>query len=163
MAYFSFTRNIIDGQPIRIFQGLNGVELARDFTFIDDVVKGCLAALDTSEPSIGPRGRKRDGGKKKKAQLRVYNLGNTQPVTVGTFVTILEKLLKKKAIREYIPMPSTGDVMFTHANVSRAHRDLSYSPSTDLETGLGRFVRWYTTFYRRGGGMERSLTGYKPI
>ncbi|CAI6012963.1 unnamed protein product, partial [Closterium sp. NIES-65] len=118
MAYFSFTRNIMAGKPIKIFRGPKGEELARDFTFIDDVVKGCVASLDTALPSVGSKGKRR------KAQFRVYNLGNTQPVKVGDFVSILEKHLKVNAIREVVQMPSTGDVMFTHANVTRAKNDL---------------------------------------
>ncbi|CAI5948579.1 unnamed protein product [Closterium sp. NIES-64] len=94
MAYFSFTRNIMAGKPIKIFRGPKGEELARDFTFIDDVVKGCVASLDTALPSVGSKGKRR------KAQFRVYNLGNTQPVKVGDFVSILEKHLKVNAIRE---------------------------------------------------------------
>ena len=82
-------------QPIRIFKGPKSEELARDFTYIDDIVKGCLGALDTAEPSVGG-GRRR----KHKPQLRVFNLGNTQPVKVGDFVGILEKHLKIKANRE---------------------------------------------------------------
>lgn len=96
MAYFSFTRNIMDRQPIKIFQGPDQSELARDFTFIDDVVKGCLASLDTAEPSIGSEGRKLG----QCAQLRTFNLGNTQPVQVSTFVGILEKHLGREAIRK---------------------------------------------------------------
>ena len=96
MAYFSFTRNIMDRQPIKIFQGPDQTELARDFTFIDDVVKGCVASLDTAEPSIGSEGRKQGNA----AQLRTFNLGNTQPVQVSTFVGILEKHLQREAIRK---------------------------------------------------------------
>ncbi|CAI5470548.1 unnamed protein product [Closterium sp. Yama58-4] len=156
MAYFSFTRNIMDGKPIKIFRGPKGEELARDFTFIDDVVKGCVASLDTALPSVGSKGKRR------KAQFRVYNLGNTQPVKVGDFVSILEKHLQVNAIREVVQMPSTGDVMFTHANVTRAKNDLGYSPSTDLEVGLKKFVDWYQVYYKRGSGHEQSLQGYKP-
>ncbi|KAH7295257.1 hypothetical protein KP509_27G040000 [Ceratopteris richardii] len=157
MAYFSFARNIVEGQPIKIFQGPHGEELARDFTFIDDVVKGCVASLDTALPSTGSSGKKR-----KKAQFRIFNLGNTQPVKVGDFVSILEKHLKKKAKRNVIPMPATGDVMFTHANVTKARVALGYNPTTDLDTGLGIFVKWYKSFYQHGGSNEDMLKGYKP-
>lgn len=158
MAYFSFTRNIMAGQPIRIFQGPGGEELARDFTYIDDVVKGCMSALDTATPSTGSGGRKR-----RKAQFRIFNLGNTQPVKVGDFVGMLEKHLGKKANRNYILMPSSGDVMYTHANVTKAHRELEYTPTTDLETGLKQFVKWYKSYYQEGGGQEDSLLGYRPF
>ncbi|KAJ7534155.1 hypothetical protein O6H91_13G081900 [Diphasiastrum complanatum] len=158
MAYFSFTKNIIEGRPIKIFQGPNHEELARDFTFIDDIVKGCVSSLDTATPSTGSRGKKRG-----KAQFRIFNLGNTQPVPVGRFVSILEKHLKKKAIREIVPMPSTGDVMFTHANITKAQRALGYNPQTDLETGLKHFVKWYQTYYAKGSGHEDTLKGYMPF
>lgn len=157
MAYFSFTRNIVEGKPITIFRGPHGEELARDFTFIDDIVKGCVASLDTALPSTGSGGRKR-----RKAQFRIFNLGNTQPVKVGDFVSILEKHLKKKAIRKIIPMPSTGDVMFTHANVTRARSVLGYNPTTDLNTGLQIFVKWYKAYYKEGAGHGDMLKGYKP-
>lgn len=156
MAYFSFTRNIMEGQPVKIFQGPHGEELTRDFTFIDDIVKGCVASLDTALPSTGSE------GKKKKAQFRIFNLGNTQPVKVGDFVSILEKHLKKKAKRKIIPMPATGDVMYTHANVTKAQIALGYNPRTDLDTGLQLFVKWYKSYYKHGGDHEGMLKGYKP-
>jgi len=113
MAYFSFANNIVRGKPINIFQGEGGTELARDFTFIGDVVKGIIASLDTSEAS----GKKADGTK---PPFRVFNLGNKSPVTVSDFVGILEGHLGVKAIRNYIPMPKTGDVPYTHADITRA-------------------------------------------
>lgn len=157
MAYFSFTRNIMEGVPIKIFQGPGGIELARDFTYIDDVARGCMAALDTAEASTGSGGKKR-----RKAQLRLFNLGNTRPVSVGDFVGVLERHLKKPAERMYVPMPGTGDVMFTHANVTRARNQLGYEPTIDLDTGLKHFVKWYKAYYHDGGGHEQSLAGYKP-
>ncbi|CAI5520180.1 unnamed protein product [Closterium sp. Naga37s-1] len=157
MAYFSFARNIVRGKPIKIFQGPKKEELARDFTYIDDVVRGCVASLDTAAPSTGSGGKK-----KRKAPMRVFNLGNTQPVKVGEFVGILEKHLQRQAIRNYIQMPSTGDVMFTHANVTRAHNDLGYQPTTDLDAGLEKFVRWFKSYYRDGSENEKTLDGYKP-
>uniref|UniRef100_A0A5B7BLZ2 UDP-glucuronate 4-epimerase n=1 Tax=Davidia involucrata TaxID=16924 RepID=A0A5B7BLZ2_DAVIN len=142
MAYFFFTRDILEGKPITIFEGPGHGTVARDFTYIDDVVKGCLAALDTAKKSTG------SGGKKKgTAQLRIFNLGNTSPVPVGKLVSILEKLLKVKARRRVLQMPRNGDVQFTHANISLPHKELGYKPSTDLETGLKKFVKWYLSYY----------------
>ncbi|KAK7309030.1 hypothetical protein RJT34_05451 [Clitoria ternatea] len=142
MAYFSFTKDMLKGKQITVFEGSDGGSVARDFTYIDDVVKGCLGALDTAKKSTG------SGGKKKgSAQYRIYNLGNTSPVPVSELVDILEKLLKVKAKRKVMVMPRNGDVMFTHANISRAHRDLNYMPTTDLEAGLRKFVKWYLDFY----------------
>jgi len=148
MAYFSFTRDILKGKPISIFQGANKQDLARDFTYIDDVVKGCMASLDTAGKSTG------SGGKKKgPAPLRIFNLGNTSPVTVPNLVSILEKYLKVKAKKNTIKMPRNGDVPFTHANVSLAHSQLGYNPTTNLDVGLKRFVKWYLSYH----GLEPSL------
>lgn len=147
MAYFSFTRNILQGKPITIYRGKNKVDLARDFTYIDDVVKGCLGALDTSGKSTGSGGKKRGP-----AQYRIYNLGNTQPVTVPTLVSILERHLKVKAKKNVVEMPGNGDVSFTHANISLARKDFGYKPSTELQTGLKKFVRWYLSYYGYNNG-----------
>ncbi|RAL53424.1 hypothetical protein DM860_007096 [Cuscuta australis] len=151
MAYFSFTKDILRGKEIKIFETENRGSVARDFTYIDDVVKGCLGALDTAKKSTGSRG----GGKKKEAaQLRIYNLGNTNPVPVGRLVSILEKLLKTKAKKKVLAMPRNGDVPFTHANISLAHREIGYKPTTDLEAGLKKFVKWYVNYY---GSKKRSV------
>jgi UDP-glucuronate 4-epimerase len=142
MAYFSFTRDILRGKPINIYQGQNNKDLARDFTYIDDIVNGCVASLDTAGKSTG------SGGKKKGvAMLRIFNLGNTSPVTVPTLVDILESHLGVKAKRTFIKMPRNGDVPFTHANVSLAQTQLGYKPTTDLDKGLKNFVDWYLTYY----------------
>uniref|UniRef100_A0A2N9ISS4 UDP-glucuronate 4-epimerase n=1 Tax=Fagus sylvatica TaxID=28930 RepID=A0A2N9ISS4_FAGSY len=145
MAYFFFTRDMLKGKSIPIFEGANHGTVARDFTYIDDIVKGCLASLDTAEKSTG------SGGKKKgPAQLRVFNLGNTSPVPVTDLVGILERLLKVKAKRNIMKLPRNGDVQFTHANISLAQRELGYKPTTDLQTGLKKFVRWYLSYYSAG-------------
>ncbi|VFQ75748.1 unnamed protein product [Cuscuta campestris] len=145
MAYFFFTRDILKGKRILVFEGPNHSTVARDFTYIDDIVKGCLAALDTSEKSTGSGGKKTGP-----AQLRVFNLGNTSPVPVSELVRILERLLKVKANKIMMKMPRNGDVLYTHANISSAERELGYKPSTDLQTGLKKFVRWYLSYYSNG-------------
>ncbi|KAM0008388.1 putative UDP-glucuronate 4-epimerase [Helianthus debilis subsp. tardiflorus] len=133
MAYFFFTKDILKRKPIPVFESGNHGTVARDFTYIDDIVKGCLGALDTTEKSTG------SGGKKKgDAQFRIFNLGNTSPVPVSDLVSILEKL------------PRNGDVPFTHANISLAQREFGYKPTTDLQTGLKKFVRWYEKYYGSG-------------
>ncbi|KAK4764594.1 hypothetical protein SAY86_025684 [Trapa natans] len=142
MAYFSFTRNILQGKPITVYRGKNRVDLARDFTYIDDIVKGCVGSLDTAGKSTGSGGKKRGP-----APYRIFNLGNTSPVTVPALVSILEKHLKVKAKRNVIDMPGNGDVPFTHANISHARTELGYKPTTDLETGLKKFVKWYLSYY----------------
>ncbi|OAY82467.1 UDP-glucuronate 4-epimerase 6 [Ananas comosus] len=142
MAYFSFAKSILDGRPITLFRTADGADARRDFTYIDDVVRGCLGALDTARKSTGSGGQKRGP-----AQLRVYNLGNTSPVPVGRMVAILEELLGRKAKTHVVTMPRNGDVPYTHANVSLARHDFAYRPTTDLAAGLRKFVRWYVDYY----------------
>ncbi|TYH82036.1 hypothetical protein ES332_D02G029500v1 [Gossypium tomentosum] len=142
MAYFFFTKDILQGKPIDIYRTQDQKAVARDFTYIDDVVKGCLGALDTAEKSTG------SGGKKKgPAQLRLYNLGNTSPVPVGRLVLILEGLLNTKAKKHVVTLPRNGDVPYTHANVTLAYKDFGYKPTTDLSSGLRKFVKWYVNYF----------------
>lgn len=152
MAYFSFTKSILQGKPITIYRGKNRVDLARDFTYIDDVVKGCVASLDTAKKSTGSGGKKRG-----QAQYRIFNLGNTSPVTVPMMVGMLERHLKVKAKKNYVDMPGNGDVPFTHANISLARRELGYKPTTDLQTGLKKFVKWYLAYYGYNHGKSVKL------
>ncbi|GAB2230874.1 hypothetical protein Droror1_Dr00015169 [Drosera rotundifolia] len=149
MAYFFFTNDILKGKSIHIFEAANHGTVARDFTYIDDIVKGCLGALDTAEKSTGSGGKKTGP-----AQLRVFNLGNTSPVPVSDLVSILERILKVKAKRIVTKLPRNGDVQYTHANISFARRELGYKPTTDLQTGLKKFVSWYTKYYKPGKSAE---------
>lgn len=142
MAYFFFTKAILAGKPITIFRGRDHVDLARDFTYIDDIVRGCLASLDTAGKSTGSGGKKRGP-----APYRIFNLGNTSPVTVPTLVSILERYLRVKAKKNVIEMPANGDVPFTHANITLAMAELGYKPTTNLEIGLKKFVKWYLSYY----------------
>ena len=98
--------------------------------------------MDTAGRSTGSGGKKRGP-----APFRTYNLGNTSPVPVTQLVDLLEKMLKVKAVRRVVKMPRNGDVPYTHANISLAQRELGYRPSTDLQTGLKKFVRWYLEYY----------------
>ncbi|CAD6204682.1 unnamed protein product [Miscanthus lutarioriparius] len=151
MAYFSFARSIIAGEPTTLFCTADSADALRDFTYIDDVVRGCLSALDTTGKSMGSK----SGKKREPAPLRVYSLGNTSPMPVTCMVAILEKLLGKKAHKRVVTMPTNGDVPFTHANVSPAMREFGYHPATSLEVGLHHFVDWFVQYYKvdvRGGG-----------
>jgi len=134
MAYFSFTRNILAGKPIRIF---NHGNMARDFTCIDDIVDGVLRVLEA--PPVADA----DG-----ARHAVFNIGNDHPVRLGDFVDTLESLLGVRAIREMCDM-QPGDVVSTHADISSL-RALGYHPATSLEDGLAAFVDWYRHYYGIG-------------
>lgn len=155
MAYFFFTKDILQGKTIDVYKTQDDKEVARDFTYIDDVVKGCLGALDTAEKSTGSGGKKRGP-----AQLRVYNLGNTSPVPVGRLVSILEDLLNTKAKKHVIRMPANGDVPYTHANVSLAYKDFGYRPTTDLATGLRKFVKWYLSYYGINSRVKKETNNF---
>lgn len=148
MAVSSFTKKILKGETIRIFQGPGGSELGRDFTFIDDIVQGCLGALDTAGT----------------APYRIYNLGNTHPVTVTKLVETLEKHLCRSATTHYIPMPQSGDVLFTHADISAACRDLGYAPKVSLDEGIGRSVAWYLDHHGADGSrVSEEEWNYEPF
>ncbi|XP_062198489.1 UDP-glucuronate 4-epimerase 6-like [Phragmites australis] len=155
MAYFFFARSIVAGEPITLFRAADGADARRDFTYIDDVVKGCLGALDTTGKSTGSKSGKKSGP----APLRVYNLGNTSPVPVTRMVAILEKLLGKKANKRVVTMPSNGDVPFTHANVSHAAHDFGYRPTTSLEAGLRHFVDWFVNYYKLDTKIAKGARG----
>ncbi|XP_042393890.1 UDP-glucuronate 4-epimerase 3-like [Zingiber officinale] len=142
MAYFFFTRDILRGKPVSIFEGPDHATVARDFTYIDDIVRGCVAAVDHAGKSTGSGGKKHG-----QAPFRIYNLGNTSPVSVSDLVSILEQLLKVKAVKKFVKMPRNGDVQFTHANITLAEKELGYHPTTSLHSGLKKFVRWYLEYY----------------
>ncbi|KAJ0673140.1 putative UDP-glucuronate 4-epimerase [Helianthus annuus] len=131
MAYFFFTKDILKRKPIPVFESGNHGTVARDFTYIDDIYR---------------KWWKEEGD----AQFRIFNLGNTSPVPVSDLVSILEKLLKVKAKRRVMKLPRNGDVPFTHANISLSQREFGYKPTTDLQTGLKKFVRWYEKYYGSG-------------
>merc|ERR1712157_76650 len=124
-----FAKKIESESQVNIFQGPGGSELERDFTYIDDIVAGTVAAVDHISDST-----------KETAMCKVYNLGNRDPVSVSYLVDCLEKSLGKKANRNYMPMPPTGDVLKTSADVSKAERELGYKPTTPLDVGIEKFV-----------------------
>jgi UDP-glucuronate 4-epimerase len=130
MAYFDFTRAILAGEPIRIF---NNGQLMRDFTYIDDIVSGVLGVCEA--PPIGLE-----------IPYRLLNLGNNQPVQLGYFIETLERLLGREAIKGYVGM-QPGDVYKTCANIEAARSLIGYHPTTGIEDGLNRFVGWYRAYY----------------
>lgn len=132
MAYYSFTKKILAGEPIKIF---NNGDLYRDFTYIDDIIEGILKII--------PNPPKPD---KNNVQHKVYNIGNNQPIKLMTFIETLEECLGKKAIKEYLPM-QPGDVYITYADVDELIRDFDFKPNTSIKDGLSTFVDWYKEYY----------------
>lgn len=121
MAYFRFARQICEGVPIQLF---NHGQMRRDFTYIDDIVQGTLAAIDLG------------------ASCELFNLGNSRPVDLIYMISLLEQSLGKKAIQEPLPM-QMGEVLETCADIEKSQRLLNYRPSVTLEDGISRFVEWY--------------------
>jgi UDP-glucuronate 4-epimerase len=123
MAYYSFSKRMLAGEPIELY---NEGQVERDFTYIDDVVAGTLAALDRSAP------------------FALYNLGNCRTHSVGELVSQLENHLGIEAIKKYVPM-QTGDVRTTCADISLSQKELGYAPAVSLDEGVGKFVDWLRT------------------
>ncbi|MFZ2313050.1 MAG: NAD-dependent epimerase [Methylobacter sp.] len=144
MSLFMFTRNIIEGKPIDVFNYGNH---RRDFTYIDDIVEGVIRVIDKpAQVNPGWAGENPDPGTSM-APYRLYNIGNNNPVHLLKFIETLEKCLGKEAIKNMFPLQS-GDVPDTYADVSDLVNDLGYKPATLLEDGINNFVKWYKDFYR---------------
>jgi UDP-glucuronate 4-epimerase len=143
MSLFLFTKKIIAGEPIDVF---NFGQHARDFTFIDDIVAGVIQTLDkTAAPNAEWNGDNPDPGTSA-APYRLYNIGNNQPVELLYFIECIEKAIGKKAIKNMLPL-QPGDVPRTFADVDALVTDIGFRPKTPIEEGIRRFVEWYKEFY----------------
>jgi UDP-glucuronate 4-epimerase len=143
MALFLFTRAILAGEPIQVF---NHGKMQRDFTYIDDIVEGVIRVADrTAQPSTEWSSDEPDPGTSR-APYRIYNIGNHQPVELMEFIRTIESALGKDAILEMQPM-QPGDVPATYADVDDLTRDTGFSPSTPIATGIENFVTWYRDYY----------------
>lgn len=140
MAYFSFTKAILAGDPIDIF---NHGQMERDFTYIDDIVEGIARLVLRLPAAAGDR-----GGRASKAPYRLYNIGNHSPVQLLKFIETLEELLGKTTTKRFLPM-QVGDVPTTYADVTDLQSETDFAPNTPLSVGLARFVEWYRCFYCR--------------
>lgn len=144
MSLFMFTRNILEGKPIDVFNYGNH---QRDFTYIDDIVEGVIRVIDKpAQGNLDWSGDKPDPGTSL-APYRVYNIGNNNPVHLLTFIETLEKCLGLEAIKNFLPL-QLGDVPNTYADVTDLVADLGYKPSTSLQFGISQFVEWYKDFYK---------------
>jgi UDP-glucuronate 4-epimerase len=130
MAAYLFTRAILAGQPIKVF---NEGRMARDFTYIDDIVAGTVAAHDRPPTDRVPH--------------RIYNLGNHRPEQLLDFIAVIERLLGRTATKEFLPL-QPGDVPESFADIEASRRDLGFDPQTTIEVGLARFVEWYRQYHR---------------
>ena len=144
MALFLFTRKILAGEPIEVF---NHGKHTRDFTYIDDIVEGVIRTLDhvaAPDPDFDPL---EPSSSSSTAPYRLYNIGNHQPVELARYIEVLEDCLGRRAEKILLPL-QPGDVPDTYADVEELTRDTGYQPATPVEVGIARFVEWYRAFYR---------------
>jgi UDP-glucuronate 4-epimerase len=143
MAYFSFTEDILNNKPIKVF---NHGKMERDFTYVTDIVQGIEKLLPLA-PQPNKAWSEAEGDLSSSfAPYKIYNIGNNQPVQLERFISVLEDKLGKKATKVYMDM-QPGDVLKTYADVSDLEKAIDFKPSTSIEEGLGRFVDWYKDFY----------------
>jgi len=143
MAYFSFTKNIFEKKPIKVF---NHGKMERDFTYIDDIVLGIVKLIDRP-PVPNPKWDERvDDLSTSFAPYKIYNIGNNQPVPLMKFINVLEEKIGIEAEKIYMDM-QPGDVLRTYADVTDLERDIDFRPNTSIEEGLSRFVDWYREYY----------------
>ena len=144
MALFIFTKAILEGRPIDVF---NQGKMQRDFTYVDDIVDGVIRTLDhPATVNAAWSGEKPDPGTSS-APARIYNIGNHRPVELLHFIEVLEKALGKKAEKRLLPL-QPGDVPATYADIDDLTTDVGFKPTTPIEVGIPRFVEWYREFYR---------------
>jgi len=144
MALFMFTKNIIEGKPIDVF---NYGHHKRDFTYIDDIVQGVIHTMDhTAEPNEAWDAGQPDPGTSM-APYRLYNIGNQQPVELMRYIEVIEECVGKKAEKNLLPL-QPGDVPDTWADTEALSNDVGYAPSTPIEVGVKNFVDWYLEFYK---------------
>ncbi|AZJ24438.1 capsular biosynthesis protein CpsI (plasmid) [Bacillus wiedmannii bv. thuringiensis] len=143
MAYYSFTRNIIEENTIKVF---NNGDMKRDFTYIDDIVEAMIRLLDNAPIYNGGWDTANPDPSSSYAPYKIYNVGNNNPIKLMEFINVLEKLIGKKARIEFLPLQQ-GDVKETYADISDLQTDVGFSPSTTIAEGLTQFVNWYNEYY----------------
>lgn len=143
MAYFSFTKAILEGRAIDVF---NHGRMQRDFTYIDDIIEGIVRVIDHVPVPDPSWNAERPDVATSSAPYRVFNIGNNQPVELGRFIEVLEECLGKKAEKRFLPM-QPGEVLVTCADVTDLNDAVGFRPDTGIEAGLSRFVAWYREYY----------------
>ncbi|MGE6796256.1 NAD-dependent epimerase [Psychrobacter okhotskensis] len=137
MAYFSFTKKILAGEPIDVFN--NGI-MQRDFTYIDDIIQGIMRIMER------PPSPQTSSITTATAPYKLYNIGNNQPITLRLFITAIESACGKKAKENLLPMQA-GDVPITYADIDELVEDIGFRPKTNIEEGIEKFVNWYRAYY----------------
>lgn len=143
MAYFSFTKAILEGKPIDVY---NNGNMKRDFTYIDDIVEGLVRVMDRVPiPNTEWESESPDPGTSY-APYRIYNIGNNNPVELLRFIEVMEECLGRKAVKNFMPIQA-GDVPATFADVDDLIRDVDFRPCTSIEEGIRQFIEWYKGYY----------------
>jgi UDP-glucuronate 4-epimerase len=143
MALFLFTRAILAGQPIDVF---NNGQMRRDFTYVDDIADGVIRVLDRVAAPDPKFDAARPDPASSDAPWRVYNIGNHEPVELMTYIEEIESALGRKAVKNFLPS-QPGDVLDTHADIDALRADIGFAPRTPVREGVRRFVEWYRAFY----------------
>lgn len=144
MALFLFTKAMLSGKPIQVF---NNGKMLRDFTYVDDIVEG-IARVMEHPPSGNPSWNGKDPDPaSSKAPYKIYNIGNNNPVPLMDFIEAIEEALEMKAEKRMLPM-QPGDVVATYADVSDLVHDIGYKPETTVKEGIRAFVEWYKAYYK---------------
>ncbi len=147
MAYYLFTRAILENQPIKVF---NNGNLERDFTYIDDIIEGVIKVIDSLPSTVVPVETSHDlspSPNSTAACYKIYNIGNSNPVPLNDFICAIEQSLGRTAIKEYLPM-QPGDVLKTYADVTDLVSVTGYRPDTPIAEGIKQFVNWYQEYYK---------------
>ena len=134
MALFKFTKNILEGKAIEVFNNGNH---KRDFTYIDDIIEGIYLSTKRFEKS-----------KRKQSKFKIYNISNGKPVLLKNFIKEIERTLKIKSIKKYLPL-QLGDVANTHGDISLLKNDFNFSPKINYKNGIKKFIDWYLVFYKK--------------
>ena len=143
MALFLFAKAILDDKPIDVF---NHGNMRRDFTYIDDIAEGVVRTCDRLPQANTAFDKDHPDPATSWAPYRVFNIGNRQPVELMTYIETLERVLGKTAQKNFLPLQN-GDVPATYADTAALHVATNFAPSTSVETGIGRFVKWYRSYY----------------
>lgn len=144
MALFKFTKNIIEGKPIDVY---NNGDMMRDFTFVDDIVEAISRLVEKpAKPNPYWSGENPDPSSSY-APYKVYNIGNNSPVNLMDFIEAIEEKVGKKAIKNYMPLQA-GDVPATYADVEDLYHNIEFRPETSIKDGVGKFVDWYIDYYK---------------
>jgi UDP-glucuronate 4-epimerase len=144
MALFKFTKKILADEPIDVFNHGNHI---RDFTYVDDIVNGIILAMNSTETPTSKWDPSNPKPHNSIAPYRIYNIGNSQPVTLMEYINQIETFLGKKASINFLPLQK-GDVVSTESDISLIHEDLGYMPTTSIEQGIHNFLEWYQDYYR---------------